>query len=167
MFCNHCGGTLQAGQSFCASCGKPVAPGPVGAPVGAPVFAPRVAGRVAKHLSALAVLWIAVSAYRLIGAGGLFTVGRFMRRNIGWGHDPAHFLPAIFPAIGMVLFFTAIVGFACGWGLLQRKSWARVLALVLAALALLDPPFGTALGIYTLWVLLPSGSEQEYQAVAR
>jgi hypothetical protein len=28
-------------------------------------------------------------------------------------------------------------------------------------------PFGTILGIYTLWVLLPAASEQEYRSVAR
>jgi hypothetical protein len=28
-------------------------------------------------------------------------------------------------------------------------------------------PFGTALGIYTLWVLLPGDSEQEYRRLSR
>jgi hypothetical protein len=39
-----------------------------------------------------------------------------------------------------------------------------MLTLVLAFLALFNIPFGTALGIYTLWVLLPAGSDVEYQA---
>lgn len=37
--------------------------------------------------------------------------------------------------------------------------------LVLAFLALFHVPFGTALGIYSLWVLLPSESEREYEAM--
>jgi hypothetical protein len=32
--------------------------------------------------------------------------------------------------------------------------------------ALLNVPIGTALGIYTLWVLLPRESDDEYQALA-
>jgi hypothetical protein len=28
-------------------------------------------------------------------------------------------------------------------------------------------PFGTALGAYTLWVLLPAQSEQEYEQISR
>ena len=40
-----------------------------------------------------------------------------------------------------------------GWGLLTRKSWARVLAMVLAILGLFLFPLGTIVGIYVLWVL--------------
>jgi hypothetical protein len=39
-------------------------------------------------------------------------------------------------------------------GLRMRKAWARHFALMLAAFNLLLLPLGTALGLYTLWVLL-------------
>ncbi len=49
----------------------------------------------------------------------------------------------------------------------QREPWARVVVLVLAFVSLFtNIPFGTALGIYTMWVLLPAESEQEYEAMA-
>jgi hypothetical protein len=35
-----------------------------------------------------------------------------------------------------------------------------------AFLALFNIPFGTAFGVYTMWVLLPSESEREYEALA-
>src|SRR5262245_36156704 len=41
-----------------------------------------------------------------------------------------------------------------GVGLLYYKPWARILTIVLSALHLLSIPFGTALGVYGLWVLL-------------
>ena len=47
----------------------------------------------------------------------------------------------------------------------SRQSWARMLAIVLGALSLLDMPFGTALGIYSLWVLLAAKSEEEYRQI--
>jgi hypothetical protein len=50
--------------------------------------------------------------------------------------------------------------------LLQSESWARILAIVLGILELVSIPFGTALGIYTLWVLLPADSESEFRALA-
>jgi hypothetical protein len=53
-----------------------------------------------------------------------------------------------------------------GYGLLQRRPWGRTIAIVAAILALLKFPFGTALGIYTLWVLAPSTSGMEYDAIA-
>jgi hypothetical protein len=61
----------------------------------------------------------------------------------------------------------AVTGFLVGFGLLERRPWARSLAIVLAVIALLHPLLGTALGIYTLWVLLPAESEEEYRRTAR
>jgi hypothetical protein len=34
-------------------------------------------------------------------------------------------------------------------------------------LALIHIPFGTALGVYTLWVLLPAKAEEEYENYQR
>ena len=50
---------------------------------------------------------------------------------------------------------------------MERQPWARTLAIVLGCFSLLDMPFGTALGIYTLWVLLPARSEEEYRRIAQ
>jgi len=50
---------------------------------------------------------------------------------------------------------------------LQREDWARTIALVVGFVALLNVPLGTALGVYTLWVLLPRQSDDEYKALAQ
>lgn len=47
-----------------------------------------------------------------------------------------------------------VLGIVAGFGLLQRKPWARVLLIMLAVLMLMRSKFGIVLGIYTLWVLL-------------
>ncbi len=49
---------------------------------------------------------------------------------------------------------------------MQREGWARVLAILLGFISLFNIPFGTALGVYTLWVLLPAPSGEEYEALA-
>jgi hypothetical protein len=77
------------------------------------------------------------------------------------------FLHPLLTAVGCFLLVKAAAGIAAGWGLMQREPWARMLSLVLGFLALIHPPFGTALGIYTIWVLMSPNAETEYQAMAR
>ncbi len=77
------------------------------------------------------------------------------------------FVHGLLRGVGMLLVIGAAFGAAAGVGLLQRQPWARVLAIVLAFVNLVDMPLGGALGIYTLWVLLPAQSEKEYEQMAR
>ena len=152
MFCNHCGTQFQEGQVFCASCGKSIQPLP-----------PRRHRDLTQHIGRLGVLWIVFSIWRLIGAGAIFTVGHFFIGRVLRFHGPAQFVPAIVSAVGIFLLAGSLVGLAAGWGLLQRETWARPLALVLAVLSILDLPFGTALGAYTLWALLPEDAADQYR----
>jgi len=50
-----------------------------------------------------------------------------------------------------------------GIGLLKRRPWSRILTLILGVLSLLEIPIGTAVGIYTLWVLLKPEAAQFFQ----
>jgi hypothetical protein len=47
-----------------------------------------------------------------------------------------------------------------GWGLLKRRSWSRILVLILGCIQLLGFPFHTAIGIYTLWALTKPEAQQ-------
>lgn len=67
---------------------------------------------------------------------------------------------------GIVFLAGGVLGIVAGWGLLDRQPWSRGLALVLGFVNLIHIPFGTAVGIYTLWVLLPAQSEREFRARA-
>jgi hypothetical protein len=57
-------------------------------------------------------------------------------------------------SIAVILLILSIPGIIAGIGLLKFQQWARILAMVMAALHVLSFPFGTALAIYTFWVLL-------------
>jgi hypothetical protein len=48
----------------------------------------------------------------------------------------------------------ALPEIVAGVGLLQRREWGRIVAIVVGIFSLIDIPFGTALGVYTLWVLM-------------
>lgn len=71
----------------------------------------------------------------------------------------------LWPLAGLSL-AASVLGVITGWGLLERQPWARMLAIVVACLSLIHIPFGTALAVYTLWVLLPAESEQEYRRIS-
>lgn len=166
MFCNYCGAEIQADQQFCGSCGKPA--GPVTGSAAPP--APSPAGRVARHARLLAILWIAFSALQLLRSGGRLIGARVLGRmghvwfdDMPWGWPMGHLIPTILSIVGLLSLALAITGFLIGFGLLERHSWARTLAIIFGVIALLNPILGTALGIYTLWVLLPAASEAEWR----
>ena len=56
--------------------------------------------------------------------------------------------------IGFFMLILSVPGIIGGIGLLKRKNWARIVVIILSALELINFPIGTAVGIYSLWVLL-------------
>jgi len=161
MFCDACGASLQSDQRFCSRCGKPVAGQMLGYP-------PQ--SRVQEHIRFLGILWLALSAFNAVGGVVVFILANTLfvhlpemgapRASVSWLHPFLSF-------IGVLILVKAAAGFAAGWGLLHREPWARMLSIILGFLALLNIPFGTALGVYTLWVLLPSTSDAEYENEVR
>jgi hypothetical protein len=147
---------VEAHDRFCPGCGS-AATGPV------PLM--PAAGRIAGHVRLLGILWIAISAFRLLP--GFVLVSLFEHGfPFPGAADVPDFLPGFLRTIGSFFIAGGIVGILVGVGLLQRQSWARMGAMILGGLSLVDMPFGTALGIYTLWVLLPAQSEHEYRKMA-
>jgi hypothetical protein len=72
----------------------------------------------------------------------------------------------LWPLIVVATVCAAALALVSGYSLLTRRPWGRVLAIVAAILSLIKFPLGTALGIYTLWVLAPGASGLEYDAIA-
>ena len=125
--------------------------------------------RVRQHLQPHGIIWIMYGVYRI--ATGI--IGAFVLHNLvshGMFSDAPPFLPhllgSVVPAIVTLSAFTGIASIVAGYGLLSRQPWARVVMLVLSVLALIKIPFGTALGIYTLWVLAPRPSGDEWRALS-
>jgi hypothetical protein len=160
MFCDHCGAQLQSGQPRCARCGK--------AALG---LVELRRSRVREHIRLLGILWLAYSALHLmIGAIVVIVaetvLGRVIHISNGPSPEITAWLRPLLCFIGCLVLIKAAAGFMAGWGILQHEEWARVFALVMGFIALLNMPAGTGLGIYTLWVLLPSQSDDEYKALA-
>jgi hypothetical protein len=164
MYCERCGSQLTEIQRFCPSCGKPV---------GVALVPVERQGKVQQHLNTLSVLWLVAGALNLLGAFAVMVIGNVVIANVFRIAAPAPpaavepFIHAVLTIVGMFVGIKGIFAVGAGWGLLQRASWARTMALVMAFLELIAFPLGTALGIYTLIVLLPQDSGTEYDQMAK
>ncbi|MBU1095090.1 MAG: hypothetical protein KKB34_01305 [Bacteroidetes bacterium] len=106
-----------------------------------------------KHITLVAVIQITLSIIGIIIGMVLFVllsgIGIFI------GEDEASFiLPIIGIIIGGFLILSSIVSIIGAIGLLKKKAWSRILLLVVSVLDLLNIPIGTAVGVYTIWVLM-------------
>lgn len=68
--------------------------------------------------------------------------------------------------VGGFLVLLGIPTLIAGIGLLKHKSWARILALIVAIFALFNFPIGTLIAVYTFWVLTNSESVEMLGASA-
>ena len=105
-----------------------------------------------KHITILGVLHIAFNAFGVIVAIILFIL-LFGIGVASQDEQALGILSVIGGAVSAFLLAISLPGVIAGIGLLGRLRWARILAIVLGILDLLNLPVGTAVGIYTLWVL--------------
>ena len=181
MVCQSCGSPVQG--PFCSRCGAQVqaAPAPYAVSPQAPppgyIAPPAVypEQRVQRHIHTLGIMWCVYGAYRALAGvlGAMFLLGvsnGFVGR---WGNPHlfpfgggAPWMAGMASTIAVLILISSALAFAAGFSLLTRKPWGRTLAIVAAILSLIKIPFGTALGIYTLWALAPAASGFEYDAIA-
>lgn len=117
------------------------------------------------HVKVLAILMIVLSALGLmaaLGLGAIFGIGAIA--TVASGDADAALAAPIIGITGTVLtgflLLMSLPGLIAGWGLLSYKNWARIVAIVLCVLHLLNFPWGTAMGIYGLWVLFNKETER-------
>jgi hypothetical protein len=164
MFCDQCGAPLVAGQQRCSRCGKDII-GRIEA-----VYIRK--NRVQEHVRLLGILWMAYAAFHILAGSVLVVLANTLfapaSRMSGPSPEVRAWLGPFLTFIGAFVLLKAFLGLLAGWGLLQHENWGRVLALVLGFVSMfMNIPLGTAIGIYTLWVLLPAQSEEEYRALSR
>ena len=158
MFCSGCGAPIEARQTACPKCNRPMVPAvPVPSPV--PNFEFEVANYAGK-IRVLGILWLVYAGLSLVaGFAGLAFLHSFLSGGFGpWMHGPQPpmwFFPAIMRFSWVILTARSILAAAAGWGLLERAQWGRIVAIVAAILDLFHFfPFGLAMGIATLVLLI-------------
>jgi hypothetical protein len=116
-----------------------------------------------SHLTVVAALSIG------FGALGVFIALVVFVAVVGGGiisGDPeAMSITAIVgTSIAGFLILVSVPDIIAGIGLLKRKSWARILALILACLDLILIPIGTIIGAYCIWVLVHDDTVKLFEA---
>jgi len=104
----------------------------------------------------LFIVWGALTA--LVGlstlALGVGAASLASSMNSGGGHVVASLTAAAFFALAIIAMIWGVGHILIGVPLRRRRPGARLLALMAGSIDLLLLPYGTALGCYTLWVLL-------------
>ena len=170
MYCSGCGQALAAGEAVCPHCGRPVAP-PV-PPV--PGFAFEVEN-YRSRVRALGVVWFvyaglslllgfaALSFARTLLIGALGMPWRWTNGPWAHGGPPPVWLIPVMHMAWLSLVIRSLLAVVAGWGLLEHAQWGRILAIIVAILSLIRFPLGTALGIWTLVMLLGYRNSTLYQ----
>jgi len=108
------------------------------------------------HVKIIGILWIVFGCFSLIAAAALFMI----LFGISFFHpvleDPV--APGILRVVAVLVGgFLGLIGvpkIIGGIGLLKGKEWGRIVVLIVSFLSLMNIPFGTALGIYSIVILL-------------
>jgi hypothetical protein len=118
-------------------------------------------------LGSLYLLWGALSllvglimVMLALGAGTLIT---FVAAGRPGAQLAAELTAATFGVIAVVAVLWGAVHATTGAALRRYRPWSRPLGLALGVLNLTILPFGTALGIYALWVLLNNDGRALFQ----
>lgn len=105
-----------------------------------------------KHINIVAALQISLSIFNLLIAFLIFTVLKLVDGLVD-DVNGATILSVITDILAVVFTVISIPGILTGMNLYKRKEWARVLTLVLSVIEILSFPFGTAIGIYSIWAM--------------
>jgi hypothetical protein len=122
------------------------------------------------HVRILAILHIVFSCLGVVAAMIVLLVFGGLAGAVGLNPNatddratPVAVLGILGVGICVIILVLAVPGLIAGIGLLKLRPWSRILTIVLSALDLLSVPFGTALGIYGLWVLLSPPTEELFR----
>jgi hypothetical protein len=129
------------------------------------------------------VAWLLIAHSLLNMVLGLFAFALIMSGNVLWG-ELGQLVPAVndpdalrtfqmfttLTTLTAILIGTLVVGLAmpalaAGIGLLLRKRWGRVLAIVAAVLGLAGIPIGTLIGIYAIFVLMQDATTDYFASL--
>jgi hypothetical protein len=163
MFCSGCGQVLEPWQPFCPKCGRPVAPSVPPVP-GLQFQLESYAGKV----KILSIFWFVYAGLSLVlGFAGLAFLRAIFSGGFGpWMNDsmmPMWLGSVVLRFAWLFLALRTGLALAAGWGLWERTQWGRIVAIVASVFSLLKFPIGTAMGVWTMVVLLGDRNSIMYE----
>ncbi len=112
-----------------------------------------------KQINIVAALQIGLSIFNLIMVLIFYTILNLIG---GFIDDPngSMILSIVANVISIILITIFVPGLLAGMGLYKRREWARILTLILSVFEFFSFPVGTAIGIYSIWVLTQAENVQ-------
>ncbi len=119
-----------------------------------------------KHIQMAGILNIVYRSITFLGGMFLLFLTAFFWRLfdylVGTGEirpnevpmELVKLVPIVLTFVGIWVILVSIVGIVAAAAVLKRKEWGRILLLVISFFSLIRIPLGTALGVYSIWVLL-------------
>ena len=110
--------------------------------------------KMKKHVTVVGSMQIGFSALGLIAAVTIFVALTFARAVVGEDDIPQTVLRFLSISLPILIGSLSLLGLIAGICLLLYKPWARYVVIVLSTIGCINIPVGTAIGIYSIWVLI-------------
>lgn len=119
-----------------------------------------------SHKRILGIIFIIWGILRILGM--VFLIGFFslvmpfivqeVPTDDQWAIE---WLAPFFQIIGLTIIFVfAVPAIIAGIGLLNKKTWAPMMALIFGCLGIFNFPVGTGIGVYAIWVFIEDNKEK-------
>jgi hypothetical protein len=122
-----------------------------------------------KHVTAVGAIHIGFGILGLIAAFTVLVVligSGLLVLSIEGDELPLTILASVAVFVTIFLAILSVPELIGGLGILNYKNWARYLVIVVSVLNLFNIPVGTAVGIYSIWVLMQDETETLFAAEA-
>jgi hypothetical protein len=116
------------------------------------------------HVTAVAVLHIGLGILGVLGGSIIFFALNWVATFVIGEPDLEMLIPAIGTILGMGIAFFSVIDIVGGIGLLSFRSWARIVVLIMSVVNLVNFPVGTAVGIYSIVILVHSDTTALFEA---
>jgi len=113
-----------------------------------------------SHVKAVGIIHIAFSVLGIILAIVIFSALNIVAKIPDVGEEATRILQLIGVVLPWFFIVFSLPGIVGGIGLLKLQGWARIIVLIISFLGLLNFPIGTAVGIYSIWVLFDKRTEK-------
>jgi len=123
-----------------------------------------------KTLGIIHIVYGSLIAITFIFIGSLISVifpfiSEEIAKDVGQDADEILFMVSSIARVVfmLLLIFSALPSIIGGIGLLQKKSWGVVIALIAGCVSIFSFPFGTAVGVYSIYVFVENNKRKNDQ----
>lgn len=116
-----------------------------------------------KHIDVISILWIVSGALGILIAFFIFWFLFGISYIPDIEYEASYVLRLIAVCGSLFLAVLSVPEIIAGIGLMRRKEWGRILVLIVSFFNLIWFPIGTALGVYSIVILMREDTSQIFR----